>query len=177
RGILHSQDLRRSRAKVRVGGMSAPETIGHPSHASENPRRSRLLWSHLEKVRSFRMNHTLIEPGQIPTIFEQPVEVPTRTPDLVTLLWGKTKVRERTLVVKIHQKDPQTQLGKCGTQVRRDRRLADPALKVRGGDDRRPAHRQGEKLHRMAVGRVEPELPVQLGDPVELFGVSLGGVL
>src|SRR5271157_2577673 len=37
--------------------MSAPETIGHPSHASENPRRSRLLWSHLEKVRSFRMNH------------------------------------------------------------------------------------------------------------------------
>src|SRR5208337_2821889 len=36
--------------------MSAPETIGHPSHASENPRRSRLLWSHLEKVRSFRMN-------------------------------------------------------------------------------------------------------------------------
>src|SRR5271157_450567 len=37
--------------------MSAPETIGHPSHASENPRRSRLLWSHLENVRSFRMNH------------------------------------------------------------------------------------------------------------------------
>src|SRR5271165_6288506 len=37
--------------------MSAPETIGHPSHASENPRRSRLLWCHLEKVRSFRMNH------------------------------------------------------------------------------------------------------------------------
>src|SRR5208282_4057549 len=36
--------------------MSAPETIGHPSHASENPRRSRLLWSHLGKVRSFRMN-------------------------------------------------------------------------------------------------------------------------
>src|SRR5208337_1195752 len=36
--------------------MSAPETIGHPSHASENPPRSRLLWSHLEKVRSFRMN-------------------------------------------------------------------------------------------------------------------------
>src|SRR5208337_3823221 len=53
---LHSQDLRRSRAKVRFGRMSAPETIGHPSHASENPRRSRLLWSHLEKVRSFRMN-------------------------------------------------------------------------------------------------------------------------
>src|SRR5208337_3808400 len=25
-------------------------------HASENPRRSRLLWSHLENVRSFRMN-------------------------------------------------------------------------------------------------------------------------
>ena len=37
--------------------MSAPETIGYPSHASENPRRSRLLWSHLENVRSFRMNH------------------------------------------------------------------------------------------------------------------------
>src|SRR5208282_5162956 len=49
-------DLRRSRAKVRFGRMSAPETIGHPSHASENPRRSRLLWSHLGKVRSFRMN-------------------------------------------------------------------------------------------------------------------------
>src|SRR5208337_353442 len=64
RGILHSQDLRRSRAKVRVGGMSAPETIGHPSHASENPRRSRLLWSHLEKVRSFRMNQKFwSEPG------------------------------------------------------------------------------------------------------------------
>src|SRR5208337_3828232 len=30
-----------------------------PSHASENPRRSRLLWSHLEKVRSFRMNHLI----------------------------------------------------------------------------------------------------------------------
>src|SRR5208337_5285623 len=39
--------------------MSAPETIGHPSHASENPRRSRLLWSHLEKVRSFRMNQII----------------------------------------------------------------------------------------------------------------------
>src|SRR5208337_477904 len=63
RGILHSQDLRRSRAKVRFGRMSAPETIGHPSHASENPRRSRLLWSHLEKVRSFRMNQ--IYDGQL----------------------------------------------------------------------------------------------------------------
>src|SRR5271157_4473902 len=40
--------------------MSAPETIGHPSHASENPRRSRLLWSHLGKVRSFRMNQKLV---------------------------------------------------------------------------------------------------------------------
>src|SRR5271157_6123431 len=40
--------------------MSAPETIGHPSHASENPRRSRLLWSHLGKVRSFRMNKKLV---------------------------------------------------------------------------------------------------------------------
>src|SRR5271157_392368 len=36
--------------------MSASETIGHPSHASENPRRSRLLRNHLGKVRSFRMN-------------------------------------------------------------------------------------------------------------------------
>ena len=41
---------------VRLGRMSAPEIIGHPSHASENPRRSRLLRNHLGKVRSFRMN-------------------------------------------------------------------------------------------------------------------------
>ena len=51
-----SQDLRRSRAKVRVGRMSAPETIGHLNHASENPRRNRLLQNHLGKARCFRMN-------------------------------------------------------------------------------------------------------------------------
>jgi ligand-binding SRPBCC domain-containing protein len=49
-------DLRRSRAKVRVGRMSAPETIGHLSHASENPRRSRLLQNHLGKVCCFWMD-------------------------------------------------------------------------------------------------------------------------
>src|SRR5271157_4603154 len=48
--------------------MSAPETIGYPSHASENPRRSRLLWSHLENVRSFRMNQTQAGDQQCPTV-------------------------------------------------------------------------------------------------------------
>jgi hypothetical protein len=36
--------------------MSASKTNGHPSHASENLRRSRLLQNHLGEVRSFRMN-------------------------------------------------------------------------------------------------------------------------
>jgi hypothetical protein len=58
--VLRSQDLRRSRTKVRVGRMSAPETIGHPIHASENPRRSRPLQNQLGKVRCFRMNPNFV---------------------------------------------------------------------------------------------------------------------
>src|SRR5271157_407480 len=47
--------------------MSASETIGHPSHASENPRRSRLLRNHLGKVRSFRMNRITSRSGRRPS--------------------------------------------------------------------------------------------------------------